>query len=238
VVAVQAGKAVRKCGNPWCRQAGHTKATCQTIKPPAGAAAAGGAAAAIAGGGGAAALVAGGESDSDDDGEFVDSSSSDDEGGDDEDDDGGFVYEDNVDIDEDNEIDGAASSSYASSGILPSAVATGPSQLAADIILADSNMVLSEVRLPAFAAGPTLPALPRPDLAVGVRVRLNLIRGDDLDILRNDRGSSPIQGRIIAVRNRTFIVMWLTSIGVGPTAEYAANRLYALLRLEYNEEEA
>ena len=101
-------------------------------------------------------------------------------------------------------------------------------------------MVLPEVRLPAFTAGSRLPALPRPDLAVGVRVRLNLIRGDDLDILRNDRGSSPIQGRIIAVRNRTFIVMWLTSIGVGPTAEYAANRLYryALLRLEYNEEEA
>ena len=72
---------------------------------------------------------------------------------------------------------------------------------------------------------------------MGVRVRLNLIRGDDLDILRNDRGSSLIQGRIIAVRNRTFVVQWLTRIGVGPTAEYAANRLYALLRLEYNDDE-
>ncbi len=120
-----------------------------------------------------------------------------------EDDDGGFVYEDNVNGDEDNEIDGAASSSYASSDILPSAVATGPSQLAADIILADSNMVLPEVRLPAFAAGPRLPALPRPDLAVGVRVRLNLIRGDDLDILRNDRGSSPIQAAFRAAIGRS-----------------------------------
>ena len=89
----------------------------------------------------------------------------------------------------------------------------------------------------AFAAGPGLPALPRPDLAVGVLVRLNLIRDDDLDILQNDRGSSPIQGRITEVRGRTFVVEWLTGLNIPrPTQEYAAGRLHALLRWEYGEE--
>ena len=77
-----------------------------------------------------------------------------------------------------------------------------------------------------------VPRSPRPDLAVGVRVRLNLIRTDDLDILLNDRGSPPIQGCIVAVvRGRTFVVEWLTGLGQPrPRQEYAAARLYALLR--------
>ena len=128
VVAVQAGKSVRKCGNLWCRQAGHTKATCQTMKPPVGAAAAGGVAAAIA-----SAPIAAGDFDSDDDGE----ASSDEEGGDDgagfydeeddgagfedEEDDGAGFYDEEDDSAgfEDEGIGGAPISSYASSGILP-----------------------------------------------------------------------------------------------------------------------
>ena len=219
VVAVQAGKSVRKCGNLWCRQAGHTKATCQTMKPLVGAAAAGGAAAAIA-----PAPIAAGDFDSDDDGE----ASSDEEGGDD----GAVFYDEGDDSAgfEDEGIGGAPISSYASSGILPAPpVATGPLPLAADVRLVASNMALPGILHSAVAV---VPRPPRPDLAVGVRVRLNLIRTDDLDILLNDRGSPPIQGCIVAVvRGRTFVVEWLTGLGQPrPRQEYAAARLYALLR--------
>ena len=198
------------------------------MKPPAGAAAARGVVAAIA-----PAPIAAGDSDNDDDGE----DNSDEEGGEDgsgfdDEEDGGSGYDDEggddaetgFDNEKDEGIGGAAISSYVLSGILPPPVALCQLPPAADVPLVASNIAV--------------PGLPRPDLAVGVRVRLNLIRTDDLDILRNDRGSSPIQGCIVAVvRGRTFVVEWLTGLGQPrPRQEYAAGRLYALLRWDYEEE--
>lgn len=98
-------------------------------------------------------------------------------------------------------------------------------------LLAESSVTPLVIQPPALG----LHGLQRPELAVGVRVRLRMINDQDLEILRFDRGQHPIHGHITDVHTRKFTVEWLTA--GRPKVVYASGRLYGLLRLEYGEEE-